>query len=281
MGIGCSPLIFLLHSFFLLQCLQATEGHRKNLEDKNNGIELHDHSSLSHMDHIDPELNVFFHYNDLKLGNKLPIYFEAKDPSTSPHLLSKEESDSIPFSSPQLPYILKLFTFSDDSKQAKAMKSTLHHCEFPPMKGETKFCATSLEFLLDSISEIFGPNSKFSVLTTNYLSESISLLQNYTISEPPAEIMSPRIVSCHTLPYPYAVLYCHSQNSDNKMYRVLLEGEDGGRVEATAICHMDTSEWDPDHVAFHVLKTGPGDSPVCHFFPPDSLVWIQHPRNNV
>ncbi|KAI3448048.1 hypothetical protein Pfo_004713 [Paulownia fortunei] len=293
MGSGISPLIFLLYSMFLLQCLQTTEGHLKNLEkyvpdmkhgddwsnhlrlrvdqDGNSGKKLHDHSSVSHMD---PELNVFFCYNDLKVGNKMPIYFPKKKPSTSPHLLSRQESDSIPFSSSQLPYILELFSFPESSKQAKAMKNTLHHCEFPPIKGETKFCASSLESMLDSIREIFGLDSKFRVLTTNYLSESISPLQNYTVSEPPVEILAPKIVACHMLPYPYAVFYCHGQVSDNKLYKVLLAGEDGGRVEAAAICHMDTSQWDPDHVAFRVMKTVPGAAPVCHFFPADNLVWI-------
>ncbi|KAL0454185.1 UNVERIFIED_CONTAM: BURP domain-containing protein BNM2A [Sesamum latifolium] len=293
MGSGFSPLIFLLYSVFVLQCLLTTEGHRKNFEeyvpgmkhdgdwnnhlrlrpsdDGNSGNTLHDHSSLSQMD---PELNVFFHHNELKVGNKMLIYFATKDPSTTPHLLSRQESDVIPFSSSQLPYILELFSFPEGSKQAKAMKITLEHCEFPPMKGESKFCATSLESMLDSVRQISGSNSKLRVLTTNYLSESISLLQNYTISEPPTEIFAKKIVGCHTLPYPYAVFYCHGQVSDNKLYKVLLAGEDGGRVEAAAMCHMDTSHWDPNHVSFRVLKTVPGASPVCHFFPTDNLVWI-------
>ncbi|KAL3814146.1 hypothetical protein ACJIZ3_015414 [Penstemon smallii] len=290
MDFGFNSSIFILCSLLLFQRLQITEGHLKihttnmknddhmenhlrfRINQEGNSIQIPDKvSSLSQMD---PALNLFFYYNDLKLGNKMLIYFPEKDPLTSPHLLTKQESDSIPFTSSQLPYILQLFSFPHGSKQALAMETTLNHCEFPPIKGESKFCATSLEFMLDSISNIFGLNSRFKVLTTNYVTESISPLQNYTIYEPPIEISAKKIVACHTLPYPYAVFYCHGQVSDNMLYKVMLDGDDGGRVEATAMCHMDTSQWDPDHVAFRVLKTTPGASPVCHFFPADNLVWI-------
>ncbi|KNA03061.1 hypothetical protein SOVF_212750, partial [Spinacia oleracea] len=45
-------------------------------------------------------------------------------------------------------------------------------------------------------------------------------------------------------------------------------------VEAVAVCHMDTSQWSPNHASFRVLKIKPGSSPVCHFFPADNLVWV-------
>ncbi|GFP95406.1 burp domain-containing protein 17 [Phtheirospermum japonicum] len=219
---------------------------------------------------------MFFHYNTLKAGKKMPFYFPTKDPSTSPHLLSRQESNSIPFSTSQFHSILEFFSFPETSTQALAMKTTLQHCEFPPFKGETKFCATSLESMLDSIRGIFGFNSKFKIITTNYLSDSISStpLQNYTIIKLPTGISARKIIACHLLPYPYAVFYCHGQDSDNKLYKVLLAGEDGRRVEAAAICHMDTTEWDPRHVAFQVSEMVPDGSPVCHVFPADNLVWV-------
>lgn len=284
MGFGFNSLIFLLYSLLFLQYLyQKAEGHMVKHEDHGNHLQFRfnqDGNSNSgkinsdNLPSLDPELNVFFHLNDLKFGHKLLIHFPRKDPSTSPHLLARPESESIPFTSSKLPYILQLFSFPQGSKQAKAMEDTLRHCEFPPIKGETKFCATSLESMLDSVRGIFGPNTHFKVETTNYLSDSITPLQKYTISEPPVKISAPRTVACHTLPYPYAVFYCHGQVSDNVLYKVSLTGEDGGRVDATAICHMETSQWDPDHVAFRVLRTKPGAGPVCHFFPADNLVWI-------
>lgn len=243
-----------------------------------NVMHVHDHHPSSHMDHMDPSLNVFFTVNDLFLGKNMPIYFSTKDPSTTPHLLPREEVDSIPFSSSELPYLLKFFSFSENSPQAKAMEYTLKQCELENISGERKFCATSLESMLDSIRTILGLDTRFKVLTTTvHFSKPTTLLQNYSILEVPVEIKTPKMVACHTMPYPYAVFYCHSRESGNKLFKVALGGENGDKVEAVAVCHMDTSQWDSDHVAFRVLRTRPGVSPVCHFFPADNLVWVSSP----
>nr|KYP34072.1 BURP domain-containing protein 17 [Cajanus cajan] len=203
----------------------------------------------------------------------MPIYFSKKNSSTSPKFLTREEADKIPFSSKHLPSLLKFFSMSKHSPQAKAMKYTLKQCEFESMEGETKFCATSLESLFDFAHYLFGSNAQFKVLTTVHLTSSIPLLQNYTVSEVKV-ISATNVIGCHPMPYPYAVFYCHSQHSDTNLYEVLVEGENGGSVQAAAICHMDTSKWDPDHVSFRVLNVEPGTSPVCHFFPSDNLVWV-------
>ncbi|CAK9142585.1 unnamed protein product [Ilex paraguariensis] len=238
--------------------------------------DVHDHP-LSHMDQIDPALNVFFNLNDLKIGKKMLIYFPIKDPSSSPHLLPREEADSIPFSFSHLPYLLKFFSFSTDSPQAKAMEETLKQCELEPAKGESKFCATSLESMLDSIKKIFGFENEVGVLTTTHLTKLTTLLQNYTFLEAPKQISAPKMVACHTIPYPYAIYYCHWQESENKVFKVLLGGDNGERIDAAAICHMDTSQWDHDHAGFRMLGIKPGSAPVCHFFPADNLVWVQSP----
>lgn len=238
------------------------------------------------VDPKDPQLQVFFIADDLKLGKKMPIYFSEPYDDVRPPLLSREEADSIPFHSSNLPELLELFSFNYGSPQAKAIESTLRHCEFPPMKGEIKFCATSLESLLDSVQNVFGSNVKFKIITTNqHLTKSAattdsnrSPLQNYTIIRKPEVISATRIVGCHPLPYPYAVYYCHSQASDNKLFKVSLLG-DRRIIEAAAMCHMNTSEWNRNHVAFLVLKTEPGKSSVCHFFPADNLVWIPSSLN--
>ncbi|KAA8545956.1 hypothetical protein F0562_020593 [Nyssa sinensis] len=174
----------------------------------------------------------------------------------------------------QLPDILEFFSFSKDSPQAKAMEDTLRHCEIEPIKGENKFCATSLESMLDFTHGIFGLDSQFKVLTTTHLTNLTAHLQNYTILEVHKEISAPKMVACHTRPYPYAVFYCHCQESENKLFKVLLGSGNGDRVEAVAVCHMDTSQWDRGHASFRVLGVKPGSCPVCHFFPADNLIWV-------
>ncbi|XVE48667.1 hypothetical protein DITRI_Ditri01bG0020900 [Diplodiscus trichospermus] len=229
------------------------------------------------MDHTDPSLNIFFRIDDLKVGKTMSIYLPSKDFSASPHLLSREEASSIPFSSAHLPQLLGFFSFSKGSRQAKAMEYTLKQCEFEPTNGEITFCATSLESMLDFARSVFGLDAQLQVLTTTFLRKPDVFLQNYTILDMPKQFNTSRIIACHTLPYPYAVFYCHSQKSEIRLFLVSLGAENGERVQAPAACHMDTSEWDSDHVSFRLLKIKPRSSPVCHFFPPDHLVWVPLP----
>ncbi|KAK7409836.1 hypothetical protein VNO78_00189 [Psophocarpus tetragonolobus] len=239
----------------------------------------HTHAHIAtHKDHnhIDPSVMVFFTLKDLKVGNRMPIHFPKRDPATSPKLWSREEADSVPFSSNQFPYLLKLFSFSPESSQATAMENTLRECESKPIKGEVKFCATSLESMLEFTQSILGVTAELQVYATLHQTKSGVTFQNYTILETIMEIPAPKMVACHTMPYPYAVFYCHSQEQENgnKVYRVSLAGENGDRVEAMVVCHLDTSQWAPSHVSFQVLGITPGSSSVCHFFPADHLIWL-------
>lgn len=226
---------------------------------------------------------VFFFLKDLEPGKVIPVHFPKREPSSSPKFLPREEAESIPFSSADLPTLLDLFSFPRGSPQAEAMEDTLRQCEAKPIPGEIKLCATSLESMLDFIRFIFNSAparlSKFTALSTHHLAGSSkgATTQNYTVSGQPKEVAAPRMVACHTLPYPYAVFYCHSQESPSRVFEVPLLGENGDSVHAVSVCHLDTSQWSQDHVSFRVLSIKPRSSHVCHFFPADHFVWI--PKN--
>ncbi|KAF1871328.1 hypothetical protein Lal_00020121 [Lupinus albus] len=226
------------------------------------------------MDHIDPSLMVFFTLKELKVGKTMPIHFPKRDPATSPKLWPKEQADSVPFSLNRLQYLVKLFSFSPNSPQARAMQSTLSECESKPIKGEVKFCATSYESMLDFTHRIIGLKTEVQSFATFHQRKSSVTFQNYTISEIVMAIEAPKMVACHTMPYPYAIFYCHSQESGNRVYSVLLDGDNGDKVVAMVVCHLDTSQWSPSHVSFQVLGVTPGTSSVCHFFPADHLIWV-------
>lgn len=234
---------------------------------------IHGHTPFSSAMLHDPSLKVFFKAENLKAGVVIPLYFPIKDPLKTPNLLPQEEADSIPFSSSQLPYLLDFFGLHPHSVQANSMKQTLKHCEFPPLEGETKFCAASLESMLENLRAIFGQGVDFKVLTTTYIENSSIPLKNYTILSP-KQVEVQKMMGCHTLPYPYAVFYCHGQKGDTKIYLIKLRDEQGQIIEAVGVCHMDTSHWDPNHIAFQVLGVKPGEAPICHVFPSDNMVWI-------
>ncbi|XP_065856823.1 BURP domain protein USPL1-like [Euphorbia lathyris] len=232
--------------------------------------------------HIDPSVNVFFTINDLKIGKQIPIYFPNKNKTNTPHLLTRQQTKSIPFSSKNLPYLLKLFSFPKNTPQAKAIEYTLNQCETDPkIEKETKLCVTSLESMLDYVRGAFGLDTEFRALSTNYGKE-VKELQKYRIVEVMEKRMRMKMmISCHVMPYPYVVYYCHSRSGsgsgNNRVFEVVLRGEeDGEKVEAVGICHMDTSKWDVNHVSFRLLNVKPGLSSVCHFLPADNLVWVPY-----
>ncbi|WCJ30611.1 BURP domain-containing protein [Euphorbia peplus] len=82
-------------------------------------------------------------------------------------------------------------------------------------------------------------------------------------------------VMCHKQNHAYDVLYCHATKT-TKAYMGILEGADGSKAKAVAVCHTDTSAWNPKHLAFQVLKVKPGTISVCHFLPHDHIVWINN-----
>ncbi|KAI3804964.1 hypothetical protein L1987_26885 [Smallanthus sonchifolius] len=254
---------FILYALLLLQFSFALEINEKTMENDQDG-----HPSL------DPSLNVFFKVTDLYLGKRMPIYFATDEDSTPTRLLSKKEADSIPFSLSKLPYLLEYFSFSNTSSQAKAMEITLKQCEQKSIVGEVKFCVTSSESMLEMTRGFFG-SVKPNVMTTKILSSNHALFQNYTFVEKPLEIYASKKVACHTMAYPYLVYYCHGHEGQmTRVFKLALGGENKERVESVAVCHMDTSAWARDHVAFRILGGHPGSSPVCHVIPVDNLVWF-------
>ncbi|KAL8168171.1 hypothetical protein V2J09_009670 [Rumex salicifolius] len=246
-------------------------------------IQTAHHPGVHHNDHhlID---TVFFHQKDLKPGNSIDLSFPVRYPNKTPKFLPKSVSDSLPFSLADLPTVLQTLGIDHNSSQADLMAETLAHCEKPPVYGEFKFCATSLESMLESVRGKlgfgFGSGSSAKLLTTSSLAEYRGL-QRFKIIGDPKEIEAPNAIGCHQMSYPYAVFYCHTQKGSNKLYELETETERDGqriRVRILGMCHMDTSHWDPDLLSFKMLGTRPGEEPVCHAFSTDSLVWV--PKQN-
>uniref|UniRef100_A0A803KX20 BURP domain-containing protein n=2 Tax=Chenopodium quinoa TaxID=63459 RepID=A0A803KX20_CHEQI len=152
----------------------------------------------------------------------------------------------MPFSSLDLPFLLRVFGFAPRSPQARAMDNTLKLCGMK-MHHETKKCVSSLESMLDFIHETFD---SFSNSNSDKNDQSLK--------------------SCIVRHYP---------EPENRVFEVSLRGDDGTSMDAIVTCHMNTSSFDPNHVAFHILGFKPGDFPVCHFLPSNDLVWVPNAKN--
>ncbi|PNY16363.1 BURP domain protein [Trifolium pratense] len=218
-----------------------------------------------------PNVTLFFLEKDLHHGTKLNLQFSKTTSNNEAKFLPREVANSIPFSSNKLENILNKFSIKKGSKEAEIVKNTISECEEKGIKGEEKLCVTSLESMVDFTISKLGKNVE--VVSTEVKKES-SELQEYVIEKGVKKLGDKnKTIVCHKENYPYAVFYCHKTDA-TKAYSVPLEGVDGNRVKAVAVCHTDTSQWNPKHLAFQVLKFEPGTVPVCHFVPQDHVVWV-------
>ena len=107
-----------------------------------------------------------------------------------------------------------------------------------------------------------------------HLPSSSPRLQNYTLLSKPTEIEGGRkAISCHMLPYPYAVYLCHSPPGQTRKFKLQLQGEDGARLTALSTCHYNTSMLSPDILTFKYLGARPGVC-GCYVINPTGFMWI-------
>ncbi|KAG9141428.1 hypothetical protein Leryth_001878 [Lithospermum erythrorhizon] len=118
--------------------------------------------------------------------------------------------------------------------------------------------------------------------TSKNLTAAINLLLSQPTSQAAKDMRSNNIVInmkskqsivCHKLTYPYAVYKCHSM-SDTRAYKVSVDDTNGKKINVGVVCHLDTSKWSPEHLAFDVLNVKPGTIPICHIVPGDSIAWV-------
>lgn len=219
--------------------------------------------------HDDPSVALFFLEKDMHDGTKMNLHFAKTTNGAT--FLPRAISEKIPFSSNGYPEILNRFSVKPNSLEAEIMKTTIKECEEPGIKGEEKYCATSLESMVDFSTSKLG--KRLRAISTEVKKE--TQMQTYTIIAGVKKVKGDESVVCHKQNYPYAVFYCHSTHT-TRAYVVPLKGADGTIAKALAICHTDTSKWNPKHLAFQVLKVKPGTVPVCHFLPQDHIVWVPY-----
>ncbi|XVE78948.1 hypothetical protein DITRI_Ditri14bG0019100 [Diplodiscus trichospermus] len=178
--------------------------------------------------------------------------------------------ESIPFSRKKFPEILKRLSLKAESKVAKTMKGTIEGCKKVAIDGEEKYCATTFMSFIDLSVSKLGKN-------TQLISSEVGKEMNnplFTIAKGVQNIGEEEIV-CHKMDYSYAVFLCHSMKQ-SVVYKVPLASIDGKtKANGLAICHKNTSAWNPNHESFQILKVKPGTIPICHFLDRDTLVWVR------
>jgi hypothetical protein len=220
---------------------------------------------------------VFFHEEAVRVGERLPFHFPAASPAAL-GFLPRRAADSVPFTTPALPGVLAAFGVAPDSAMASSMEATLRACDSPTMAGESKFCATSLEALVERAMGVLGTRDVRPVTST--LARAGAPLQTYTVRGVQRVEGGRVFVACHPEPFPFTVYRCHT-TGPSRAYMVEMEGARGGdAVTIATVCHTDTSLWNPEHVSFRLLGTKPGGTPVCHLMPYGHIIWAKNVKRS-
>jgi hypothetical protein len=204
----------------------------------------------------------FFHRTQVRVGSTMTL---AIPPALVPAILPRDVASKVPFSN--LADVLAKFNIAPGSADAATVGDTLSRCQASPLAGELRSCTTSLESTVRSATGMLGSaQERVYWAASSALPRAGLPLQPYVV-QAVTPLDGDRHVGCHSMPYPYAVYYCHMTGRATKAYAVSLRSLRGGEPPVTmaALCHLETSDWDPAHPAFKMLHTQPGGDPVCHF----------------
>ena len=247
-------------SFRYVEKTQA-EGEKRRLSQEGQMIPVANHQ------HYNPKTNPAFFEEQLKPDTELDIIFKKRKSESL--LLPRQIAERIPFASEKIKEIFEMLYMKPEVENVKIIRETISLCEAPSITGVEKNCATSLESMVDFITSKLGKNAQ--VISTEAEKESKS--EKFIVKDGVKMLAEENIIVCHPMNYPYVVFYCHKISNTTARF-MPLEGEDGTRIKAVAVCHKDTSEWDPNHGFLQALQVKPGTVPVCHILPERDLLWF-------
>nr|BAB69453.1 A2-134 [Megathyrsus maximus] len=206
---------------------------------------------------------LFFNEHDVLEGKTFPMYFP---PSVTAKLgfLQRRVVQEIPFTSARLADILALFHIPPGSSEAADVATTLGLCD-AAAHGDVVRCVTSPDDMVGRAAAVLG-TSNMQVLAPSIPTGGMSL-QPYTVRAV-KPVDGSDFVGCHPELYPYSVYRCHtSVQTGTYVMEMQSSYGNGGALKLVAVCHRNTTSWDPEHVSFKVLASKPGGLPICHFVP--------------
>jgi len=193
--------------------------------------------------------------------------------------LPRHVAGSIPISTRNFTDIMAMFAPVSHAMAADIW-SALYVCEHPPVvKGETNTCILSVESMVEFVSSVLGGTQGLrAVSSPDVPADGIKSGKRYKVTALRRVTGAGDTVTCHSLRFPAALFMCHAVNP-TRVYSVTMEREcadDGAgiagpeRLEALAVCHLDTSDFDPAKMPGQFK---PGEAPVCHFLASDNVLW--------
>ncbi|CAN6221570.1 unnamed protein product [Urochloa humidicola] len=228
--------------------------------------------------------NFLYPETALTTGTKINLYIGRAAALHSAYL-RRDIADSIPITTENFKGITAMFAPVSLS-MAHDTWSTLASCERPQeVVGEKKACTTSLMSMHEFSAVALGTSDLRAFSTSLDVPEEgiSSPSQRYEVAA--VRVITTKattdIVTCHSMSFPVALFYCHAINP-TRVYEVTLQREDGvvihesgapAMVQALAVCHMNTSGFDPTLRYWVKLGLKPGEAPVCHFLTRGDVLW--------
>ncbi|KAH7441033.1 hypothetical protein KP509_03G022300 [Ceratopteris richardii] len=210
---------------------------------------------------------IFFSPASLAVGRALQLPNISND-LQSLKLLPQSISQALPkLKQGNLLKLTGLFGVQKGSSMELEMENTLAHCSYKS-EHEIRACVTSGEDMVSFITKAMG--SKLTVYSTP-----LSVMESATVVDiVKVASRGRKVASCHNMKFPSLLFSCH-MSATSELMQVSLKSTDGHTTTRPAICHMDTSYWNPSHIAFQVLNLEPGKGSVCHWFPENSFIFVE------
>ncbi|XP_073028415.1 polygalacturonase-1 non-catalytic subunit beta-like isoform X1 [Primulina eburnea] len=170
----------------------------------------------------------------------------------------------------EIPLNIREITKVFPAATKETIENTLSYCNAAAIKGQVKSCPRSLEEMISFSKSALGGKKLISLTSKSNQGSNTNLMVKNV-----KKFNTGRIVACHEAFLPFAAYFCHSLSSTSLYSVDLVEPKTGALINTLlAICHMDTSPWPEDHVAFKILKLRPGQGEACHWFTQVDLAWI-------
>ncbi|XP_034592434.2 BURP domain-containing protein 10 [Setaria viridis] len=221
-------------------------------------------------------------------GSKINLYIDRAAALHSAWL-RPDSADSIPISRKNFNDIVTMSAPVSNS-MAHGMWSTLSSCEHPrEVAGEQKACVASVESMHGFAASALRTNDLRALSTSlDVPEEGISSPSHMyrvaavrVVTAGGAKPAAVDTVTCHSMSFPFALFYCHAVNP-TRIYEVTLQKEETAAVpaprrpavvRALAVCHVNTSGFDPTLKYWVKLGVKPGEAPVCHFLTRGDVLW--------
>ncbi|KAE8767787.1 BURP domain-containing protein 4-like [Hordeum vulgare] len=212
---------------------------------------------------IKVQTGMLFLKKNLRVGTVLPqgtMFARAGSPKSV-------SSISTPLESKYLATILSHYKIRHGSIKAKQVADTLRSCGKPADKEEPHMCFSSREAMARFATKSLGVSGARAAITRIHGHETPNSM--YVVAQ--IAQFSNNVVPCHPMDFPYEVFYCHRPKevlSLTVQLKVLEDGTTG--VTATAMCHMNTSDWNEQY--FELLGGVRGE-PICHYMPSNYIMF--------